>query len=204
MLALAVGLAMDATAVAAATGLAAPVLRARHYALVALCFGGAQAGMPVAGWLLGRSLGGAIAAWDHWIAFVLLGGIGTKLLIEARRAPAAPGDRRAPAAGEPAAPEAEPAGAAAPPPRDPFAPRVLIALSIATSIDALAAGVTLPLLGAPIAIAIATIGVVTAGLAAGGLALGHHAGARLGARLGVAGGVILIGLGTKTLLEHLS
>jgi putative Mn2+ efflux pump MntP len=181
LLALALGLAMDATAVAAAAGLATPRLRARHFAAVALAFGGFQAVMPLLGWLLGRSIGPSIAAWDHWIVFALLGGIGAKMIYEAwGAAPDAPRDR------------------------DPFAPAVLLALAVATSIDAFAAGITLPVLGAPIVPAIAAIGVVTAALAAGGLALGHRIGTRFGRGLEVLGGVALIGLGTKTLVEHLA
>jgi len=84
LLVLAGGLAMDAAAVSAARGLAVPVLRPRHFALVAGCFGGFQALMPLLGWLLGRQLGPLVAAWDHWIAFGLLGGIGAKMLWEAR------------------------------------------------------------------------------------------------------------------------
>ena len=183
LLALAFGLAMDATAVAAATGLAAPALRLRHYAAVGLLFGGFQAGMPVLGWLLGRTVGPSLAAWDHWIAFALLGGIGAKMLIEARRGggEAAPGDRA----------------------RDPFAPMLLVALAVATSIDALAVGVTLPMLGAELLPAVTAIGLTTATLSAAGLALGHRVGARLGSGLEVVGGLVLIGLGAKILVEHL-
>jgi len=180
LLALALGLAMDATAVSAALGLATPALRARHFAAVALLFGGFQAAMPAAGWLLGRSVGPSLAAWDHWIAFALLGGIGAKMIVEARRA----GGDDAPA-------------------RDVFAPAALLALAVATSIDALAAGVMLPMLGAPLLPAIAAIGVTTAALSAAGLALGHRVGARFGRGLEALGGVVLIGLGAKILVEHL-
>jgi putative Mn2+ efflux pump MntP len=192
LLALGVGLAMDATAVAAATGLAAPALRARHFAAVALLFGGFQAAMPVAGWLLGRSLGESVAAWDHWIAFVLLGGLGVKMLYEAR-ASGGSGGPAGPAGGEAASDRA----------RDPFAPAVLLALAVATSIDALAVGVTLPIVGAPLAPAVAAIGVTTGVLSAAGLALGHRVGARFGRGLEAFGGVVLVGLGAKILVEHL-
>jgi putative Mn2+ efflux pump MntP len=184
LLALAVGLAMDATAVAAAIGLAAPALCARHFAAVALLFGGFQAAMPVAGWLLGRWIGPSLAAWDHWIAFALLGGIGAKMLYEAR------------AAGGPGGDELDRE-------RDPFAPAVLLALAVATSIDAFAVGVTLPMLGASLAPAVVAIGVTTAVLSAAGLAFGHRVGARFGRGLEVLGGVVLIGLGAKILVEHL-
>ncbi len=83
---LALGLAMDATAVAAARGLAAPRQRARDVALVAALFGGFQALMPLIGWLVGRSVGPLVERWHHWVVFALLGAIGAKMLWEAREA----------------------------------------------------------------------------------------------------------------------
>lgn len=182
ILLLSLGLAMDATAVAAARGLAARDLRARHAALVALYFGGFQGLMPVLGWFVGRRLGPLVQAWDHWIAFVLLGGIGGKMLWEARGAP----DDDAP--------------------RDDgalFAHKVMVVLAVATSIDALSVGVMLPMLRAPLVTTVVTIGVVTAVLSAAGLYAGRRFGAALGKRLDVAGGLVLIGLGVKILVEHL-
>jgi putative Mn2+ efflux pump MntP len=85
-----------------------------------------------------------------------------------------------------------------------FAPRVMLVLAVATSIDAAAAGITLPMFAVPIGVSIATIGVITAALSALGLALGRRAGARLGRGLDLAGGLVLIGLGTKILVEHLT
>ncbi len=183
--ALAVGLAMDATAVAAARGLLAPVIRARHVARIMLFFGGFQALMPLLGWALGSQLGPVVAAWDHWIAFVLLAGIGGKMLWEAR--------------GGPRDDEAEVADAG-----DPFGLRVLTVLAIATSIDAFAVGVTLPILGAPLVTSLVTIGVVTALLSAVGLFAGRRFGALLGKRLDAVGGVVLVLLGVKILAEHLA
>lgn len=181
LLLLAVGLAMDATAVSAARGLAVPAIRARHVLLVAVFFGGAQALMPIIGWLLGAQVGPLVQAWDHWIAFALLTFIGGKMLWEARGT--------------------ESGGAAAP--ADPFAFRPMLILAIATSIDAFAVGVTLPMLDAPLLLSVVTIGVVTAVLSAAGLFLGRRFGALLGKRLDLAGGVVLIGLGFKILIEHL-
>jgi putative Mn2+ efflux pump MntP len=180
VLGLAVGLAMDATAVAAARGLAAPRVRAVDALKVALLFGGFQALMPLLGYLLGAQLGRWAEAWDHWIAFVLLGGLGLKMLWEARGGPSRPEGAQL------------------------FALAALLPLAISTSIDAFAAGVTLPLLGAPLPVALLTIGVVTAALSAAGLFAGRRFGALLGPRLDLAGGVILIALGTKILIEHLS
>lgn len=180
---LALGLAMDATAVAAARGLAVPAIRARHVLLVALFFGGFQALMPVVGWLLGTRIGPLVEAWDHWIAFVLLGSIGGKMIWEAR--------------GKDDDDESEA------PNVDHFALRSMFVLAVATSIDALAVGVTLPMLNAPFVLSIVTIGVVTAVLSIIGLYAGRHFGAVLGKRLDLAGGLVLIGLGCKILIEHL-
>ncbi|KYF59566.1 hypothetical protein BE08_16800 [Sorangium cellulosum] len=181
ILLLALGLAMDATAVSAARGLAVPAIRARHVVLVAAFFGGFQALMPLIGWLLGARIGPLVQAWDHWIAFGLLGAIGGKMLWEARAS-------------------AEDDDAA---PKDLFALKVMFVLAIATSIDALAIGFTLPMLNAPFALSLVTIGITTAILSAIGLFAGRRFGAMLGKRLDAAGGVVLIGLGVKILVEHL-
>jgi putative Mn2+ efflux pump MntP len=183
ILLLAVGLAMDATAVAAARGLAVPRVRPRHVALIAGFFGGFQALMPLLGWLVGSRVGALVSAWDHWIAFGLLGGIGGKMLWEARST--ADHDEEKKDAG------------------DPFGLKVMFVLAVATSIDALAVGITLPMLGAPLVLTLLTIGLTTAALSAAGLYAGRRFGALLGKRLDVAGGLVLIGLGTKILLEHL-
>jgi putative Mn2+ efflux pump MntP len=185
ILLLAVGLAMDATAVAAARGMAAQSLRFRHVLAISLLFGGFQALMPLLGWLVGARLGPTIQAWDHWIAFALLSGIGGKMLWEAREKHDA---------------EAGPA------PRvdELFGIRVLLVLAIATSIDALAVGVTLPMLNAPFASSLVTIGATTTVLSAIGVLVGRRFGAALGQRLDAFGGIVLIGLGLKILIEHLS
>lgn len=182
ILLLAFGLSMDAMAVAAARGLLVRQIRFRHVALVAGFFGGFQALMPLFGWLLGSRVGTAIEAWDHWVIFALLGGIGAKMLWQAFHAE-----------------EQKPISEA-----DAFGLRVMLVLAIATSIDALAAGFTLPLMGAPLGLSLAAIGLTTATLSALGLYAGHRFGAALGSRLGALGGVLLIGLGVKTLVEHLS
>lgn len=182
---LAFGLAMDAMAAAAARGLAAQRVGWRDVALVAALFGGAQAVMPLIGWQLGDRIGPAAAAWDHWIAFVVLAGLGGKMLWEARRA-SGEGD------------DAAPAGT------NPFGLRLLLLLALATSIDALVAGVTLPIVHAPLLSTIATIGVVTAVLSGIGVVVGGRLGGMFGRRLDALGGVLLIGLGTKILIEHLT
>lgn len=190
ILTLSVGLAMDATAVSAARGCAAQSLRGRDVLRVALLFGGFQALMPGIGWLIGDSMGSTVGAWDHWIAFGLLGAIGGKMLWEARGA----------------AESAAPAGAAEARSSDVdlFATRVLLLLAIATSIDALAAGITLPLLDAPLLFSLASIGVITALLSALGMLVGRRFGNLLGRRLDAFGGLVLVALGTKILCEHLA
>jgi len=181
---LAVGLAMDATAASVAQGLRAPRILPRHVLLVAFLFGGFQALMPLLGWLLGSQIGPAVQAWDHWIAFGLLGAIGAKMLWEAKSSEALDPDDGSPAT--------------------PLQLKVLLVLAVATSIDAFAAGVTLPVMKAPLGPSLAIIGVTTAVLSALGLLLGRRFAPSLGRRLDVVGGLMLIGLGTKILVEHLS
>jgi manganese efflux pump family protein len=182
LLALAVGLAMDAAAVSASRGLAAPKLLARHVLLVAGFFGGFQALMPLVGWLIGVRLGPFVQAWDHWIAFALLSTLGGKMLWDARSAAAEEQEQSA----------------------DPFDLRVMFLLAVATSIDALAVGFTLPMLGAPLVLSIVTIGVTTAVLSVAGLYAGRRFGALLGKRLDAFGGLVLIALGLKIVVEHIS
>lgn len=184
ILVLAVGLALDATAVSAARGLATERILWRHVLLVAAFFGGFQAFMPLIGWLVGKRVGPFVQAWDHWIAFAVLSALGLKLMRDARTVNSRAG--------------AEPAET------DLFGMKVMFALAVATSLDALAVGVTLPLLNAPLVLSLATIGITTALLSALGLLVGRRFGALLGKRLDVAGGLMLIALGVKILLEHLS
>lgn len=204
ILLLSVGVAMDATAVAAARGVAARALRPRHFVLVAAFFGGSQALMPLLGGLLGASIGPLVSAWDHWIAFALLVGIGGKMLWEARRNEASDAGSAPSGAKEGADEEAKEDVTATPASADPFDLRVLAVLAVATSIDALAVGVTLPLVGAPIAASVAAMRTMTALLAMLGLGLGRRLGALLGRRLDVLGGCVLVGLGVRILVEHLA
>ena len=178
-LVLAIGLAMDATAVATARSISG--VPRRELMVLAFAFGAFQAGMAAIGWLLGASAGRWVAHWDHWIAFVLLLLIGGKMLIDAVRG------------GEDDEPGPSRLGL-----------RTIIILSIATSIDALAAGVTLPALAAPPVIALVLIGVSTFVLSSIGGFVGDRLGAHLGNKLEVLGGVTLIGIGTKTLIDHLT
>jgi len=185
LLILALGLAMDATAVAATRGFVATVVRPRDVVIVALLFGGAQALMPALGWALGARIGPAAQAFDHWIAFVLLVGLGGKMLWEARPNKAADDD--------------EGHGSA-----DAFGARVLVTMAVATSIDAFAVGITLPILEAPFVLSLVTIGVTTAVCSGLAVIAGKRLGSVFGKKLELVGGLVLIVLGTKILIEHLS
>jgi len=171
---LALALAMDAFAVALTQG-ARFRPSARGGAAIAVTFGGFQALMPLAGWVIGALALSYVAVFDHWIAFGLLTFLGVRMLgahageEEARRA---------------------------------LTGRALLLAGVATSLDALAAGITLPTLGVPPLVAAALIGVITAALSAGGVLLGRIAGDRWGEWAERSGGVILIALGCKLLAEH--
>lgn len=175
---LAVGLSMDAFAVSVCKGLAVPKVSLRHAALAGLWFGGFQALMPLLGWLLGSSFQEAIERFDHWIAFVLLLVLGINMLREAF--------------GE----DDECTNAS-------FAWRIMLTMALATSIDALAVGVTFAFLKVAILPAVLLIGVTTFLLSALGVRLGSVFGQRYQKAAQILGGVILILMGTKILLEHL-
>ncbi|AKU90912.1 manganese efflux pump MntP family protein [Vulgatibacter incomptus] len=177
---------MDTVAVAAARGLAASKIRARDVALVGGLFGGFQAFMPLIGWAIGNQLGPLVATWGPWLAFALLGGIGGKMLWEARGTGADAEEGAKSAAGEP------------------FGLRVMLLLAVATSIDSFVVGITLPMLDAPLVLSLLTIGITTAVLSSGALLAGRHFGGIFGPRLNAFGGLVLIGLGVKALVEHLA
>lgn len=176
ILLLAVGLAMDAFAAAVAQG-AVGRPRLSGALQIGFAFGVAQGVMPLIGWGLGQAFGDWIGAVDHWIALVLLGFLGVRLIREGL--------------------ESTPDSAA-----KPMDGHALLVTSIATSIDAAAAGVTLPTLGAPVLLACGIIGATTAVLSTAGVYLGAAAGNRFGKAAEVAGGLILIGLGLKIFVEH--
>jgi putative Mn2+ efflux pump MntP len=176
---IAVGLAMDAFAVAVSGGAAVREDRFRYALIVGALFGGFQAGMPVLGWLGGASLASFIGAYDHWIAFLLLALIGGKMVVEAVRGD---GETVQFAAGSTA---------------------TLLLLAVATSIDALAVGVTFAVLDMPIFWPAVTIGAVTFVLSAAGVLIGGSVGRIFGRKIEVFGGVILIGIGLRILLDHL-
>ncbi|MBR5429526.1 MAG: manganese efflux pump [Firmicutes bacterium] len=174
---LAVGLAMDAFAVSVCKGLALPRITLKQALIVGLWFGGFQALMPLLGYALGSQFAAYIASVDHWIAFVLLALIGGNMIRESRG-------------------EADAADAS-------LGFRTMFVMAVATSIDALAVGVTFAFLTVRVLPAVCLIGAVTLILSMLGVELGNVFGSRWRARAELAGGVILILLGVKILLEHL-
>lgn len=175
---LAVGLSMDAFAVSVCKGLATDRLSFKEMGLAGLWFGGFQALMPVIGYFLGSQFKDKITAVDHWIAFLLLGFIGMNMVREAMSK-----EDACPVAGMEA--------------------KKMFPLAVATSIDALAVGVTFAFLEVNIVLAAGFIGVTTFVLSAVGVKAGNIFGVKYKARAELAGGVILILLGIKILVEHL-
>ena len=179
MFLIAVGLSMDAFAVSVCKGLSTQMLQKRHYLIVGAWFGGFQALMPTLGYLLGSAFEQYITSVDHWVAFILLSVIGGNMLKEAF----SKDDETTDAS---------------------FAPRVMLLLAVATSIDALAVGITLALLpGVNIAAAVLFIGCITFILSAVGLKVGNVFGLKYKNKAEMVGGAILILMGLKILLEHL-
>ena len=179
LLLLAIGVSMDAFAVSIAKGLATQRLRLKHYASVALWFGGFQALMPVLGYFVGANFASVVANFDHWIAFILLAVIGGKMLYDTSTGSDEDGTG------------------------SDFRFRTMFVLAVATSIDAFAIGVSLAFLGADIWSATLFIGATTAAFSAFGLRLGNIFGYRYKHGAELTGGVVLILIGTKILVEHL-
>ena len=178
---LAVGLSMDAFAVSICKGLAMPELKPRHMVIVGLWFGGFQALMPVIGYFLGTTFAGYITAVDHWIAFILLAVIGGNMIKEALTS-----DDE----------EADPS----------LGVRIMLLLAIATSIDALAVGVTFAfLLDSFVSVLLSAllIGCTTFIFSAAGVKVGNVFGIRYKSKAELVGGIILILLGIKILIEGL-
>jgi len=175
---IAIGLAMDAFAVSISGGVGLQEGEHRWPLVAGTVFGGFQAGMPVLGWLGGTAIAGFLGFYGPWIAFLLLVLIGGKMLLEAVR-----GDENVRFANLSAA--------------------TILLLAVATSIDALAVGVSLAMLDTPILLPAAIIGIVTFAFSAAGVVLGRSIGRIAGRNAGVIGGVILIGIGLQILLEHL-
>lgn len=175
---LAVGLSMDAFAVSICKGLSVKTLKPKHALLAGLYFGGFQALMPVIGYFAGSYFADIISSYDHWIVFLLLLLIGGNMIKEAL-------DK-----------EEENLN-------DSFDFKTMLLLAIATSIDALAVGVSFAFLKVNIVYAAAFIGVITFILSAVGIKIGNISGTRYRAKAELAGGIILILIGLKVLFEHL-
>ena len=179
ILAVALGLAMDAFAVAISTGVVLPRLSLRTVFRLSWHFGLFQFLMPVLGWLAGRSIHRFIADYDHWIAFTLLSFIGGKMIYESFR------NR-----------EEEHK-------LDPTRGLTMVVLSVATSIDALAVGLSMGVMGLDIWLPSIIIGLVAALMTALGMFLGRRLGKLFGKRMELLGGIILLLIGAKILAEHL-
>ena len=175
---IAVGLSMDAFAVSICKGLAMQKINLRKAGIVGLWFGGFQALMPFIGYLLGSQFEQYITAIDHWIAFVLLGLIGASMIKEALSK------------------EEECTN-------DSLDCKTMFLLAVATSIDALAVGVTFAFLQVEIILAVSFIGIITFTLSVVGVKVGNIFGTRYKSKAELAGGIILIVMGIKILLEHL-
>lgn len=178
LLVLAVGLSMDAFAVSICKGLSIQRLKLRHAVIVGAWFGAFQALMPAIGYLLGSAFADMIVAVDHWIAFVLLAFIGGNMIREALGK-----DEE----------DCDPS----------LAPMAMLLLAVATSIDALAVGVTFAFLRVDVLPAVSLIGLCTFTISAVGVKIGNVFGARFKAKAELLGGGVLVLIGVKILLEHL-
>ncbi len=176
LLLIAIGLSMDAFAVAICKGLKMPKLNYNQAFVIALFFGGFQAFMPLLGWFLSKNFEVYITNVDHWIAFVLLALIGGKMVYESFKDEDESGDG--------------------------FDLKELFFLAIATSIDALAVGITFAFLKVEIFSSVTIIGITTFLFSLAGVGIGHKFGAKFEKKAELAGGIILILIGLKVLLEH--
>ena len=175
---IAVGLAMDAFAVSISSGVVMKTVQARQALLIASFLGGFQAVMPFIGWSTGNWVRAYVAAFDHWIAFCLLLVVGARMIYESRKDDAARAKT------------------------DPTNIYMLFVLAVATSIDALAVGFTLSFLGTGIVVPVLMIGIVTFVMCFAGTYIGTMSGRLLGKKIETVGGLILIGIGIKIVIEH--
>lgn len=173
----AVGLSMDAFAVALCKGLSVRRVKPKHGVITGLYFGGFQAMMPLFGYILGNCFANYIEAFDHWIAFGLLGIIGIHMIRES---------------GE----QGEELNAS-------FGLKTMLPMALATSIDALAVGVSFAFMKVQIGWAVAFIGLITFTLSAAGIKIGNYFGKKYKSKAEFLGGTVLILLGFKIVLEHL-
>ena len=174
---IAIGLSMDAFAVAICKGLSVRKLKPSHALITGAYFGGFQALMPLVGYILGKQFESLVKSVDHWVAFVLLLLIGANMIKEARSCEECMNDS--------------------------FSFKAMLPLAVATSIDALAVGISLAFLGVNIYTSILFIGIITFTLSAIGVKIGNVFGSRYKTVAEITGGIVLILMGTKILLEHL-
>ena len=198
---IAIGLSMDAFAVAICAGLTMPKMSVKKALVIGLYFGIFQAGMPLIGYMAATSFADMILNYDHWIAFLLLCFLGGKMILGSFRQEGCPDrecpndmcvDRICPGGVKPVVEEAS------------VAPSQMLPLAIATSIDALAVGVSFAFLRISIAPAVVLIGLTTFVLSIAGVKIGNVFGTRYKAKAEFTGGVILVLIGLKILLEHLN
>lgn len=173
----ALGLSMDAFAVSICKGLSVGRVKPKHALLAGVYFGGFQALMPLIGYLLGTRFRDAITSCDHWIVFVLLAIIGINMIRESRESAEALNDS--------------------------FSFRAMLPLALATSIDALAVGVTFAFLKVSVVPAVCFIGIITFVLSMVGVKIGNVFGLKYKSKAELTGGIVLILMGIKILLEHL-
>jgi manganese efflux pump family protein len=185
ILVVAVGLSMDALAVSLAASASQRAVGGRATFRLAFHFGLFQCLMPILGWLLGTTVAPYIAAFDHWIAMILLGVVGGRMIRSGLS-----DDEASSAADEPV--------------RDPSRGLTLIMLSVATSIDALAVGLTLAMLGSNIWQASVIIGLVTGGLSVVAVRIGSRVGRTFGQKMEVVGGLALVAIGLRIMVQHLN
>lgn len=174
---IAVGLSMDAFAVAASKGISMKKVSFKNASIVGLYFGLFQAGMPLIGYFLGINFKNQIESIDHWVAFILLGLIGLKMIKDSRTQELEKAEKNQ--------------------------SQNMIILALATSIDALTVGITFAFLGENIMLSVIFIGIVTFLVSIFGVKIGSLCGNKFKSKAELVGGVILILMGTKILLDHL-
>lgn len=175
---IAVGLSADAFAVAVCKGLSVEKIQKKHTLIVGLYFGGFQALMPLIGYFLGSKFQSLITEFDHWIALILLSAIGINMIRESFSCDCEELDNS-------------------------FSFKSMFPMAIATSIDALAVGITFAFLSVDIVPAVSFIGVITFILSAIGLMIGNKFGSKFKSKAELLGGIVLVLMGVKIVLEHL-
>lgn len=178
LFALALGLSFDTFAVSLSCGIVKSKIRFKEALRIAIVMAIFQAGLPVAGYFLGSFLSSSVKAVDHWLAFLLLGFLGVKMIVEGLK------------------------GGSDPRPRDITKPGTILAMALGTSIDAFAVGISIALLNVEIWTTALIIGAITFLASMIAIRLGKGAAGRLGLRMEIIGGVILILIGLKIVIEH--